>query len=208
MRWYGITDVCCPGDFREALEADEDITVYVNSDGGSLVAGNEIYCALAGHKRKTTAHIQSRAASAATVAIMGCSEIVAEPVSLICVHNPSTYAEGDSGVMRHTAEELENVKKAILFAYGSRMKKSEEEVSALMDKDMWIDAQTALSYGLVDKVAERRAVPSLVVNGSGYLQFPTEEMFEQFRADKEKEKTKTEMKKLQDAAMARLALYK
>lgn len=210
MRYFGINDVCCPADFRTAIESGEDIDVYVNSDGGSLIAGTEIYSTLAAHKGKVTAHIQSRAASAATVAIMACGEIVAEPVSLICVHNPSTYTEGDAGVMRHTAEELDNVKNSIILAYKGRLKKTEEEVAALMDKDMWIDARTALDYGLVDKIAERGARPAVLVNGCGYMQFPTKEMEKEYEAHKAKEAREAEKagEMAIQAAKARLNIYR
>lgn len=210
MRHFGYTDVCCPADFRAAVESEEDIDVYVNSDGGSLIAGTEIYSILAEHKGKVTAHIQSRAASAATVAMMACAEVVAEPVSLICVHNPSTYAEGDSRTMRHTAEELENVKSSIILAYSGRLKKTEEEISELMDKDMWIDARTALSYGLIDKIAERGARPAVLVNGCGYMQFPTQEMEAEYRAHKAKEADEAGKARNMaiQAAKSRLAIYR
>lgn len=206
MRRYGFNDVCCPGDLDEAIASGEDITLYVNSDGGSLVAGTEIYSRIAGYSGQTTAHIQTRAASAATVAIMACSRIVAEPVSLICVHNPSSYAEGDASVMRHTAEELENVKEAILAAYRGRVKKSDEEISALMDRDVWIDARTAAEYGLVDTVLERKKGPAVLVNGTGVLQFPTVEMMDQY--DNEiREEAERKNRQIQ-AAKAFFAMYR
>lgn len=184
MRYYGFDDVFCPGDVRAAMESDEDITLFVNSDGGSLITGTEIYSLIAGYGHSVTAHIQTRAASAATVAIMSCEKILCEPVSLVCIHNPSTYAEGDADVMRHTAEELENIKKSIIAAYRGRTSKTDEEIAALMDREMWIDASEALENGLVDEILERKAGPRAIVNAVGAYHFPTAEMIEEFRNQK------------------------
>lgn len=191
LRWYGYTGIVCPQDIRNVCSeaAGEEITLYINSDGGSLVAGTEIYSILREYTGETVAHIQSRAASAATVAIMGCNRIVAEPVALVCVHNPTTYGRGDAGDFRHTAEELDNIKSVILNAYEGRMKVSRDEVSALMDKNIWLDASKALEYGLVDEVLASGGTPSgNIMNASGRVLIPTEKMIEEYRAAKESEK--------------------
>lgn len=194
LRWYGYTGIVCPQDIRNVCRdaAGEEITLYINSDGGSLVAGTEIYSVLREYPGNVTAHIQSRAASAATVAIMACNRIVAEPVALVCVHNPSTYGRGDADAFRHTAEELDNIKSVILNAYAGRAKISRDEVSALMDRNIWINADQAAEYGLVDEVltsAASSGTPSgNIMNAAGRVLIPTEKMIEEYRAAKESEK--------------------
>ena len=192
LRWYGYAGIVCPQDIRNVCRdaAGEEITLYINSDGGSLAAGTEIYSILREYSGNTVAHIQSRAASAATVAIMACNRIVAEPVALVCVHNPSTYGSGDADAFRHTAEELDNIKDVILNAYEGRAKVSREEVSALMDKNIWLDAAKALEYGLSDEVLSAAGTPSgNIMNAAGRVLIPTEKMIEEYRAAKESEKT-------------------
>ena len=192
LRWYGYTGIVCPQDIRNVCRdaAGEEITLYINSDGGSLAAGTEIYSILREYSGNTVAHIQSRAASAATVAIMACNRIVAEPVALVCVHNPSTYGGGDANEFRHTAAELDNIKGSILNAYEGRVKISRDEVSALMDRNIWINASQALEYGLVDEVLTSEGTPSAsIMNAAGRVLIPTEKMIEEYRAAKESEKT-------------------
>ena len=186
-RWFGWNDVCCPGDIRNLCEtaAGEDLTIYINSDGGSLIAGTEIYSILHAYKGRKTAHIQSRAASAATVAMMACERILAEPVSLICVHNPYTYASGDADEMRHTAEELDNVKASIVNAYEPRIKVPREEIEALMDKNMWLDATAAKGYGLIDEIVGEPAPAGMIVNAAGRVRYPTQKMIDEYRAAKQ-----------------------
>jgi ATP-dependent Clp protease, protease subunit len=207
MRWFGYTNFTCPSDVEGALNKanGEDVTLYINSDGGSLMVGTEIYSILKRYKGNTKAHIQSRSASAATVVMMACKTIISEPVGLVCIHNPSTYAEGDEHVFRHTAEELANIKESIIAAYTPRLKMSRDEISALMDKDMWINATQAKEYGLIDSITEG-AKPQ-IVNTAGTLLFPTEKMIAEYQAHVEAEKT-AETESQAKRARAFLDLYR
>lgn len=192
-RWFGWEDVVCPGDIRNLCEtaAGEELTIFINSDGGSLIAGTEIYSILHAYRGRKTAHIQSRAASAATVAMMACERILAEPVSLICVHNPYTYASGDADEMRHTAEELDNIKRSIVNAYEPRIKVPRAEIEELMNKNLWLDAAAAKGYGLVDEIVGETApanepVPAgMLLNTAGRVRYPTQKMIDEYRAAKQ-----------------------
>lgn len=201
MRYFGFSDIVCPADLKKTVtEADGgDLDIVINSDGGSLIAGTEMYSVLRAYGGKKTARIQSRAASAATVVMMACDKIIAESVSLICIHNPLGYAEGGADDMRHTAEELDNIKTAIINAYSPRMTVSRDEISELMDRDVWIDATAAKSYGLIDEIrGEGERVGNVVgadgkisaniVNSVGKYTRPTAEMIAAYRAAKEKSK--------------------
>ena len=156
LRFWGWLDLTCPMDIHRRLaEADgQDVTLLVNSAGGDLLAGSEIGGALRRYPGKTTSVIQSHSASAATVAMMGCDEIIAEPCALICVHNPSATVEGDSREHQKTAEELETIKQAVINAYMGRAKVSRKELAALMDRDRWMTPQEALHYGLIDAIRD------------------------------------------------------
>lgn len=184
FRYFGFIDVCCPGDISSAIEnsADgEELEIIINSGGGDLISGNEMYSMLRAYPGNTVARIQSLSGSAATVAMMGCKKRIADPPSLICVHNPTAYGEGDASEHKRTAKELENVKKAILNAYESRVKVSREEISALMDKDILIDSTEALKYGLIDEISgegEPENQTLRIINaasGTGMV-YPTAEM--------------------------------
>lgn len=206
MRWFGWNDNVCPLDIRNLCkDADgEEIELYINSDGGSLIAGTEIYSILKEYKGNVVGHIQSRAASAATVAMMACDKIIAQPVSLVCVHNPTTSAQGEAEDMRHTAEELDNVKNAILAAYTSRasVKVGRDELSELMDKNMWINADRAVEYGFVDEIDGEEAGEGIILNAATPGNFPTQKMIDEYRAAKNEEKNKI------NAAKAFIEIYK
>jgi ATP-dependent protease ClpP protease subunit len=110
MRWFGWNDVCCPADIENALAElpeGEEVTVWINSTGGDLFSGLDMYHALKNAKAPTTAKITTCAASAASVAAMGCSVIEADAASVICVHDPSCWAKGAAEDLRKTADELD-----------------------------------------------------------------------------------------------------
>lgn len=211
MRWYGYKDNVCPADIRDLCEkADgEEIELEVNCDGGNLLASCEMYSVLKNYKGKVKAHIQSRSASAATVAMMAADRITAEPVALICVHNPTTYASGEQREMQGAADTLEACKDTILNAYMGRAKVSREEISALMDRNVFITAEKAVEYGLVDSIVGAEGGTVIVNGDSGKIHFPTEKMIADFRAAKEAEKDNTEaIEKQRKFANAFLAKYR
>lgn len=200
MRFWGYTDVTCPADIKSKLdEADgEDITLYINSGGGQLMAGYEIFCDLRLYSGKITAHVQSMAASAATVPMMACDKRVAEVVSIICIHNPSTVASGDHKEFKKTAEELDTIKNSIMNAYEPKLKISREEIAALMDEDKLLDVNQALEYGIIDEVIGEadEAAPLGYVAAVGHYMFPTPEMIKQYRQHIDNDKKALEAQKL------------
>lgn len=208
FEWFGFKNgFFSQKTVRNALaEANgEEITFYINSDGGMLCVGSEIYGLLAEYSGDTTAHIQSRSASAATVMMQGCRHIIAEPVSLVCVHNPSTREDGDARVFRKTAHELDNIKESIINAYMPRISRvggTRESISALMDKNEWLDVAKAKEYGLIDEVKDR-AVESIIINAVSPLSLPSQRMIDEFLAAKaENAKSEREREALVNRARA------
>jgi len=153
-RWFGWRDIVSPMDIAAALEKanGEEVTVLVNSPGGDVTVGGEIFSMFRRYAGGTEALIQGFAASAATIAIAGCKTIRSEPGAILCYHNPSCVAEGDYRGLEAAAEGLRNVRESIINVYMLRGKKSREEIGALMDKDIWIAPQQAIEYGLIDEI--------------------------------------------------------
>lgn len=155
LRWWGWRDITAPMDIAAALEAagGDDVTVLVNSPGGNMVVGSEIRSMLRRYAGKTTALFQGFGASAATLAVSACNTIQSEPGALLCYHNPSGGAEGDYRTMEGAAEDLRNARDCILEIYRARHgSKSEEELAALMDKNIFITPTQAKEYGLIDEI--------------------------------------------------------
>lgn len=201
MRYWGYNDVTCPADIESKLDEaaeSEEITLYINSGGGSLMAGHDIYCLLRKYTGVKTAHIQSLAASAATIPMMACNKRTAEVVSMVCIHNPSSFAYGDQNEFRKVAEDLDAFKNSILNAYQSVLKLSREEISALMNEDKMLDANQALEYGIIDEIIgdAQEAEPFRIVAAAGGYMFPTPEMKKQYQQHIENSKKELELQAL------------
>ena len=201
MRWYGWADLCCPRDVQDALDGlaeGEDLTLLINSPGGDMTVGTEIYSILRRSRAQTTALVQGFAASAATLLLQGATYRNAEPGALICIHNPSLYAEGDYRDLGAASESAGNAREAILDIYTQRALLSREELGALMDRDIWISAAQAADYGLLDHVepyADGSAPEETVtmVASAGMLPRITAKMREDFAAYRENEKERAKL---------------
>lgn len=165
--WFGM-DATCPKDVNAAIsEANgEPLLVEINSGGGDVFAGSEIYTALKAYAGTVEINIVGLAASAASViAQVGHSRI--SPTALFMVHNVSGSAAGDFHDMQQEAEILQTANKAVAAAYLEKTGKSMEELLGIMDAETWMDAQKAVEYGFVDEVMFASA-PTLT-NGIGVL---------------------------------------
>lgn len=143
-----------PNLFREELSVynNKDITVWIDSYGGSVFAGASIYNALKEHKGKVTVKVDGKAMSAASVIAMAGDEVLMSPVAVMMIHNPLTGVYGDMHNLRKVADILDEVKDSIVNAYVLKTGKSREEISALMDEEFYMSANTALKNKFVDGV--------------------------------------------------------
>ena len=169
-RWGYASGFYCPDDVRNAinnLEPGEELLLEVNSIGGSVFGGNEIYALLEGCPNPTRAVIQSMAASAASYMIMPCNRIEIHLPAQLMIHRASTYAWGNSEDLQQAQQMLDVTDEAILNTYcrrcGDRI--SREELASMMENETYIGAADALRYGLVDSIigGENAAQSGLLV---------------------------------------------
>lgn len=151
--WFG-EDYTCPANVAQALEEanGEDVDVDINSGGGSVFAGSEIYAALRAYAGRVNIHVVGLAASAASViACAGHSDIA--PTAQVMVHNVSASACGNYHDMDKTSEILQQANRAIAAAYVEKSGMSEQDALDLMDAETWLTAKDAVEYGLIDAIA-------------------------------------------------------
>ena len=151
--WFGI-EATCAKDVEKVIDSanGEDLEICINSGGGSVFAGSEIYTLLKDYKGNTTVKILGMAGSAASVIAMAGKKIVMSPTAQIMIHNVSCRSAGDYRDMQHTAEILENANKAICNAYILKTGMKQEELLDLMNKETWLNAQKAKEYNFIDEV--------------------------------------------------------
>lgn len=171
-RWFGYS-ASCPADIRRAVAENppgETLTLEINSPGGSMFAGFEMYSVLRGAECDTEAEVQSLAASAASTAMLGCKRVKATPVAQVMVHNPAVTADGNQYDHRKTAKDLDKFAQSILNAYElkCRGKKTREQLKAMMDSETWMPVQEAVEAGLVDEIiGGAELLPAQIVNCVG-----------------------------------------
>jgi ATP-dependent Clp protease protease subunit len=154
--WFEM-DATCPNDVNKLIDQanGEPLEVYINSGGGDIFAGSEIYSALRSYKGEVNIHVVGFAASAASViACAGKSDI--SPTAMVMVHNVSGGARGDYHVMDKSSDVLQTANRSIAAAYMAKTGMSEKEALAMMDQETWLTAQQAVDKGLIDKIAENQ----------------------------------------------------
>lgn len=159
-------DSTCPNDIKNALATkseNEKLTVLVNSGGGSVMAGQEIYSLLSG-RSDVEIKVQSLAGSAASVIAMA-NHCEISPVAMIMIHNVSmSGASGDYHDMQKNAEILRQMNAALAGAYTAKTGRSQEEILKLMDRETWLTANQALEMGFVDGISSEEARQNYFLN--------------------------------------------
>ena len=172
--WFGIS-AFSPHVVREAIRdnVDDELVVEVNSGGGSVFAGFEIFSLLRGAECRTVAVVQSLAASAASTIISGCDTVQVSPVAQIMLHLPAIVTEGNREDHRDSIKLLDSITKSILNGYESkcRGKATRDKLAQLMRAETWIPAQDAVEMGLADEILYQDdaagIIPGNIVNAVG-----------------------------------------
>ena len=141
-------------------EADgDDVDIDINSGGGDVFSGSEIYSAIRAYTGTVRIHVVGVAASAASVIACAAKSDIS-PTAQLMVHNVSTFAIGNYHDMDNASQMLQQANRAIAAAYVEKSGMTEEDALALMDAETWITAQDAVDYGLIDSIAgSKNSVP-------------------------------------------------
>lgn len=147
-----------PKTVRDAIAENpkgEKLVFEINSVGGSVEAGNEIYSVLrAAENVDTKAEIQSLAASAASYLAIGCKRVEISPVAAMMVHLPLTSTYGNRNDHLESVQMLDTMRDGILNAYELKCagKTSRAELRRMMNSSLWLSAQECVRFGLADGI--------------------------------------------------------
>lgn len=134
-------------------DINEDITLEVNSNGGLVTVGSEIYTALKEYKGHVTVEVTGMAASAASVAIMGADTVRISPTAQIMIHKALlTRASGNSDDLEKAVNALKSSDQTIINAYVSKTGLSEDEIFEMMKNETFMPAQVAVEKGFADEL--------------------------------------------------------
>lgn len=154
----------------KAIDSDQ-ITVRINSGGGSVFTAQAILSSLRRHKAKVTVYVDGLAASAASVIAMAGDKVIMPANAMMMIHNPLTWAGGEAADFRKMADTLDQVRMSIVAAYREKTGLEDEAIIELMDAETWMTADDAVEWGFADEVesAVRIAASAnhgnIIVNG-------------------------------------------
>lgn len=135
------------------LPNGDRMQVRINSPGGDVLAGQEIYAFLR-DRDDVDIVVESLAGSAASViAMAGPSSI--SPVGMLMIHDVSIAgATGNKNDMQKTSQVLAEYDKALAQAYMEKTEKTMDEILALMDEETWLTAPRAVEMGFIDQISK------------------------------------------------------
>ena len=151
----------------ESEDPDKDVSVYVNSPGGSLHAGLAIYDTMQYIRPDVQTICYGMAMSAGSLILAGGTEgkRLTLPNSRILIHQPSSGFQGQSSDIEIHAREVLELRRLLEEIYARHTGRTPDEVHDDMERDRFFTADAAVEYGLADRVIDSR---ELVRNPTGF----------------------------------------
>lgn len=143
--------------FLESVDSQKDITMYINSPGGSVYAGLGIYDTMQYIKADVGTICTGLAASMGAVLLAAGQDgkRAALPHSRVMIHQPLGGAQGQASDIQITANQILILKEELYQILSNHSGKSMEEIEKDADRDYWMKADAAKEYGLIDEVLRR-----------------------------------------------------
>jgi ATP-dependent Clp protease protease subunit len=144
--------------FLESVDSSKDISIYINSPGGSVYAGLGMYDTMQFIKPDVATICTGMAASMA--AVLMCAgekgKRSALPHSRIMIHQPLGGAQGQASDIEITAREILKLKDELYQIISKHSGQTVKKVHADSDRDYWMKAEEAKAYGMVDEILRRK----------------------------------------------------
>jgi ATP-dependent Clp protease protease subunit len=146
--------------FLHMEDPKKDISLYINSPGGSVTDGMAIYDTMNFLQCDIVTYCVGQAASMATLLLAAGTKgkRYALPNSRVMMHQPTGGATGQTSDISIAAKEILRWRSRMNELISSHTNKTSEEIANDSDRDFYLTAQDALAYGIVDKVIESKCV--------------------------------------------------
>ena len=143
--------------FLESQDPERDISIYVNSPGGSVTAGLAIYDTIQYIKPDVQTICMGQAASMGALLLTAGTKgkRYSLPSARILIHQPWGGVQGQARDIDIQAREIVRLKKLIIRYFAVHTEKTDEVIAADLERDYFMSAEEAVEYGLVDKVLTR-----------------------------------------------------
>ena len=144
--------------YLDSVDSSKEISIYLNSPGGSVTAGLGIYDTMQFISSPVATICTGMAASMAAVLLVSGHEgkRSALPHSRVMIHQPLGGVQGQASDIEITAREIQKMKKELYTIISEHSHTPFDKVWADSDRDYWMSAQEAKEYGMIDQVLEKR----------------------------------------------------
>ena len=144
--------------YLDSVDPGKDISIYINSPGGSVYAGLGIYDTMQFINSDVATICTGMAASMAAVLLVAGAEgkRSALPHSRVMIHQPMGGAQGQASDIEITAREIQKLKKELYTIIADHSHTEFDKVWADSDRDYWMTAAEAKEYGMIDEVLARK----------------------------------------------------
>lgn len=144
--------------FLEGQDPDKDISLYINSPGGSVTAGFAIYDTMQYIKCDVSTICMGMAASMGAFLLSSGAKgkRIALPNSTIMIHQPLGGAQGQATEIKIVADQILKTREKLNQILAENTGKPVEQIAIDTERDNYLTAQEAMDYGLVDKVLYKR----------------------------------------------------
>ena len=145
--------------FLESENPNKDIYLYINSPGGSITSGLSIYDTMQFIKPDVSTICVGQAASMGAILLAGGaqSKRFSLPNSRMMIHQPISGFQGQASDIDIHAKEVLKMKSLVNSILSKHTGKTEKQIAKDTDRDNFMDAKTALDYGLIDQILEERS---------------------------------------------------
>lgn len=142
---------------------DKPLEVIINSGGGDVFTGSEIYSMLKSHKGHVTVKIIGVCASAASMVAMAGDTVEMSPTGLLMIHNAMGWTFGNTQEHEKQIKSLEEANDSIAKAYQNKTGLPLSKIRELMKEETWFSCDKAIEYGFVDKEMFLNSIPQSLV---------------------------------------------
>ena len=144
--------------YLDSVDSGKDISIYINSPGGSVYAGLGIYDTMQFINSDVQTICTGMAASMAAVLLVAGAKgkRSALPHSRVMIHQPMGGAQGQASDIEITAREIQKMKKELYTIIAEQSGQPFDKVWADSDRDYWMTAEEAAQYGMIDQVLNRK----------------------------------------------------
>ena len=144
--------------YLDSVDSSKEISIYLNSPGGSVTAGLGIYDTMQFVSSPVATICTGMAASMAAVLLVSGQEgkRSALPHSRVMIHQPLGGVQGQASDIEITAREIQKIKKELYTIISEHSHTPFDKVWADSDRDYWMTAQEAKEYGMIDQILEKR----------------------------------------------------